>query len=315
MPQYTPRQRRQLARRTTPSSRLRLSTRFDRQNNKVGTARPGQGSLAPQKPRTGQRSAPPAAPKPAKPVGRAAQPDSLYHGAVDLANRVQSQRLGALDTEERSVRHEFGIDDPTNPFSRAEGLKRAFLARQKAASVSLASEGHLYSGAHERALARTRREEEEARANLRGAYEQAIGQIGATKAGVKFDTEEQKTQAFEDWLARAPEEEPPPAAQAATVPSTPRREGGTGPMPNNLSRMLGGKPKDEAIGKLVQDLPNPKGGGSRDSIATLPGDNSLAKGRKENREALLRRRLRQQKRAGNTRRVKILRRKIRKLNS
>lgn len=158
---------------------------------------------------------------PAKPVGRPSQPDSLYNDRVDLAGRQEESRLGQLEGQEQAVKHDFGIEDPTSPFSRAEGLKRMFLQRFRGASAGLAAQGHLYSGQHERALARTRRDEEEARAGLRSQYDAAIGQIGAAKAGVKFDTEEQRMQAFEDWLARAPESEASSETAAGPMPGEP----------------------------------------------------------------------------------------------
>jgi hypothetical protein len=166
----------------------------------VGKAKPG-------KPSRGLKN-----PNPAKPAARlsapapqAAQPDAQYNDAVDLIGRKEESRLGQLEGQETAVKHDFGIDDPTNPASRAEGLKRSFLARQKAASTGLAAEGQLYTGTHERALARTRRDEEFARSELRSAYEGAINGIGAEKAGVRFNTEEERAQAFEDWLARVPD--------------------------------------------------------------------------------------------------------------
>lgn len=139
------------------------------------------------------------------PVGQHAAPDSLYQAQISLANAKQEQQLNSLQGQENRTKFDFGIGDPTNPFSRAEGLKRSFLAQRKAASANLASEGQLYSGAHERALARTRFNEEQARAELRSAFDQAMGQIDQARSGIKFDTEEQRNQAFEDWLARAPE--------------------------------------------------------------------------------------------------------------
>ena len=179
-----------------------------------GQGNSGKPNLGQPKPTVRQKPQPQAQPI----VGRSAQPDSVYQGAIDRIERRQEHELGELQGQEQSVRHDFGIEDPTNPFSRVEGLKRAFLARQKAASAGLAAQGQLTSGAHERAVARTRREEEQARAELRRAYEGAIGQIGAAKAGVKFETEEQRAQAFENWLARAPESQAPaPNPRADTV--------------------------------------------------------------------------------------------------
>lgn len=142
---------------------------------------------------------------PKSPVGQHATPDSQYYNDVDTAKRKEQSSLGQLDDAQQGIEHEYGFTDPTNPFSRVNSMKQAFLARRKSASVALASEGKLYSGTHERAIARTRSEEEAARAELRAAYEAAIRQIGASKAGVKFASEEERNQAFEDYLARAPE--------------------------------------------------------------------------------------------------------------
>ena len=214
----------------------------DHQNRRRGshrTTNPNQSRgfrppAAPNKPKPnlGAKAAPPKA-APPKPVGRSAQPDSAYNTRVDIAERQGEERLSQLQGQEQAIKHDFGIEDPTNPFSRAEGLKRMFLAKYRGQSAGIAAQGHLYSGQHERALARTRREEEEARANLRSNYEQAIGAIGAAKAGVRFDTEEQRAQAFEDWLARAPESEAPVADladAAAPVTPMPTRSAGKGTM-------------------------------------------------------------------------------------
>ena len=203
----------------------------------VGTAGKGVGKLAPQaktlstaKPVVGKAPAVAAPKRPA--VGERFAPDAAYNQQVDIAERKGEQRLAELGNQENDIKREFGIEDPTEPFSRANTLKQSFLARQKAASASLASQGQLYSGSHERALSRTRREEEQARSELRRVYEGAIGQVGAEKAGVKFNTEEERTNAFEAWLARAPEadvalDEEAPAA-AAGAPKAPPSAADTG---------------------------------------------------------------------------------------
>lgn len=263
----------------------------------VGTATSGKGSLAPA---ANAAKPPMPAPAPSKPpVGHPAAPDSLYYRQVDLANRQQESRLGQLSGQEQSIRHDFGIDDPTNPFSRAEGLKRAFLARQKATSATLASEGHLYSGQHERALARTRFDEEQARAELRSAFDQAIGQVGAAEAGVKFDTEEQKNQAFEDWLARAPQSEaapPSPTPKPAPAPLMPPKRA------DQQIKAQTPKPSEAPGGGLTGEIKEPsitdpfaKQTAQRDQLHTL------------------RQQLRQARKAGNKARVKRLRARIRKL--
>jgi hypothetical protein len=156
-------------------------------------------------------------PAPQAPALKAQSPefDPAYFNRIDVTDRKEQGALSALDANEQAVKFDFGIEDPTNPFSRANGLKRAWLARSKASSAGLAHQGQLYSGAHERAGARMRFGEEQDRAALRASYEGAIGQIGAQRAGVKFSSEEERAQAFEDWLARAPEADAPITEEAA----------------------------------------------------------------------------------------------------
>lgn len=205
----------------------------------VRAGRPSPTAPARPRPNLGGGQGPAPAPQARaaqEPVGQHMEPDALYNNVVDLADRKQTQRLGELSGQERELKFEFGIDDPTNPFSRAEGLKRSYLARQKAVSAGLASQGQLYSGAHERAVSRTRRQEEEARAELRRAYESGINTIGSARAGVKFETEEQKQQAFEDWLARAPRPDVPVMEEDLPVEETggveaPASGGGGAPSP------------------------------------------------------------------------------------
>lgn len=225
-----------------------------------GPSRPGRGTPSPTNKPTlgGEPPAPPrpgAAPKP--PDGQHAAPDSNYYNRVDLIDKNEGDRLNELGARESGVRNDFGIDDPSNPFSRANGLKRAFLARQKGLSASLASQGQLYAGAHERAMQRTRFEEAQSRDELRRAYEAAIGQIGAEKAGVKFDSEQDRITAFEDWLARAPDAEVPADQDA------PAADGPADPPP--------------APGQPLQDKRHEVGpnAGSRDTIIkTIPSASS-----------------------------------------
>lgn len=279
-----------------------------RRGQKMGTVKPGKPSQQPFKAGGGIK---PGLGAPAKPVatakapvvGKSAQPDSTYHRTVDLAGRRETQRLGDLDTQERGIKFDFGIDDPTNPFSRAEGLKRAFLARQKAASAGLASQGHLYSGAHERALGRVRLDEEQARAELRSTFDQAIGQIGSARAGVKFDTEEQRNQAFEDWLARAPDSEgevAPAAAATAPVPAST----GAAPAQSKVQQVAAAAPKPA----VTQGL---KPGGDRTIPEPVAKNRQGSAGQAEDR---LRKALKQAKQNGNTKRVKQLRTRIKAMN-
>jgi hypothetical protein len=85
------------------------------------------------------------------------------------------------------------------------GLKKAYLNRRKTASAGLAAQGQGYSGAHERALARTRQEEEAAYNELRNAYMAAVSSLSEKERETKYSSEEARDAAFKEWLDRAPE--------------------------------------------------------------------------------------------------------------
>lgn len=158
------------------------------------------------KPTLGQSEAPapPAAPQ-TPPKGQKPEFDQQYFDRIDRIDRGERSALDDLDASEQRIKFDFGLEDPTNPFSRANAMKLAFLRRARGTSAGLASRGQLYSGAHERGMARVRRDEEEARASLRRSYEDALGDISKRRGQVKFDTEDAKAEAFDAWLRRVPD--------------------------------------------------------------------------------------------------------------
>lgn len=185
----------------------------------LGTSRPagaGISNPAPAAPKPGLGAPAPSAPAaPAAPVGKHFVPDAEYNTEVDTAGRASEYKLGSLNTTERRLKFDFGIDDPTNPNSRMLGLKRAWLAKTRGDSVSIAGRGDLYSGSHERAMARDLRGENAANAQLRSQYETGLQSIKDARAQVGFDTETAKGTAFQNWLIRHqndPGDVPPDAA-------------------------------------------------------------------------------------------------------
>lgn len=272
---------------------------------RFGTASPGKaglGKLGNQKPGFKQPpkpQKPAAAPKPQKPaVGQHPEFDQAYYDQIDDIDEKGTQQLSQLDETEGAVKRDYGIEDTTDPFSRVNGLKRMFLARQKAASAGLASQGQLYSGAHERALNRTRYEEEAARAELRKNYEEAINKIGADKAGVKFSTEEERNQAFEDFLARAPEADVALTDEEVNADQAPAGSqpgyGGGQLAPGTQVPLLnrtGGVPASSAA---AQQILSPLGNGPRPSSGGRGIDSAFGGGNKKQSQAEKARAARQQ---------------------
>lgn len=177
----------------------------------AGPSKPGLNQPSAAKPSVGGAPgvAAPAAPAaPPAPTGQHFVPDAAYSAEVDLATHNTEHVLSGLNDQERRTRFEFGLDDPTNPNSRAMAMKRAFLARRKGESVALAARGDLYSGTHERAQAHTRRDEEFATSELRRQYEDALRGINEARYQAKYGLEQSTGTAFENWLTRHQDEQP-----------------------------------------------------------------------------------------------------------
>lgn len=168
---------------------------------------------------------------PAKPavVGQHMVPDSTYNDVIGHINTGETQSLNQLGGQETKINQDYGITDPTDPLNRAAALKKAFLNNYRGAGASLAAQGHLYSGAHERALARTRAQYDQDYHDLYQAWQGAIQGIGTQREAVKYQSEGDRLQAFQDWLARAPAaEDITPVSAGATAPAaTPK--GSTAP--------------------------------------------------------------------------------------
>lgn len=157
-------------------------------------------------------------------------PDTAYNSEVGLAQRQFEHGQSQLNDQERRTRHEFGIDDPTNPFSRLAELKRTYLNQGKARSANIASQGALYSGQHQASLRNNRRNQEKASAGLRSEYEQLLSGIRDQRQQLTFQREGAGNAAMQAWIARQPvpdvdepmPQAPTPAARAASNPAQQR---------------------------------------------------------------------------------------------
>lgn len=89
--------------------------------------------------------------------------DAQYENVVGGINTNLNTTLAGLVNDENTLGADFGVAfdragdgalqnfrlDPTNPFSRAALLQRAYQQRQKSTTGQLASQGQLYSGYHQ----------------------------------------------------------------------------------------------------------------------------------------------------------------------
>lgn len=172
----------------------------------------------------------PNAPGPKPPVGHQPEFDEQYFSEINSADRRLGEDLSYIAGRRQRTASDFGIDDPTNPGSRAAGLKRAFLASRQRTGGTLAQEpGQLYSGAFSNAMQHERLNEELAYNDLRQQYADALAGLTEDERQARYGSEDTKKQAFQDWLGRAPEadvgDEPAAEESPAAAPGAPKPKG------------------------------------------------------------------------------------------
>jgi hypothetical protein len=83
--------------------------------------------------------------------------DPIYTGQVGSINLNYDQTIAGIGYEQTLFGQEMGFDaagnlDPSNPYSVAMNLQRRYQQGQRGTTNSMASQGQLYSGAHQRNL-------------------------------------------------------------------------------------------------------------------------------------------------------------------
>lgn len=219
------------------------------------------GGAAPAKPvpkPAASPGAPPSSTAPKPPTAQKPEFDKPYYDRLARADERYTGDITQLEGDEAHVKYDFGIDDPTNPFSRVAGLKKAFLQRAKGTTNSLAAGGQLYSGTHQRAQEGVRLDEAEANQRLNDDYRRTLDGIAAARLKLQHGKEDEYTNAFEDFLGRAPEADVP-LEDAAGDPAPNQ---GSQPKGGVLKTPVGGKPgkkpKPNAPRKVVKQIPKKK---------------------------------------------------------
>lgn len=77
--------------------------------------------------------------------------DATYDSQVGLNTRNYNDTITGLDAQGQQTLRDFGLDDPSDPFSRAKALERAYHQRETGTTNSMAARGQLYSGANQSA--------------------------------------------------------------------------------------------------------------------------------------------------------------------
>lgn len=198
-----------------------------------GAPTPGRPATAP-----GSATAPPASAG-TSPGAGPPPPDPQYDAAVAIAQRNRDARLAALSGQRAQTLNEYGFTpqtdaagnvtaiafDPTNHFSRAALMKKAWNQKRAGATNSYAARGQLYAGSLQNAQDDANRGELQSDDALKRALLAFIAANTSAGTTARTDYENSVAQAEGDRLARVadnPLYEPsgPGETPAAPLPST-----------------------------------------------------------------------------------------------
>lgn len=168
-----------------------------------------------------------AAPAP-KPPGPQPLPfDPVYQAQVAGLQRNQGLAQADIQYQTGQIKQEYGFDDPSSPFSRANMLQRAYQQGQAATTGGMASRGQLYSGALQSELDHGRFGHEQDVDTARRSYAQALQALSQRGAQATADYQSGLGLAGAERIERAPRAEDPgeplaPAAAAAKKATKPK---------------------------------------------------------------------------------------------
>ena len=162
-----------------------------------------------------QNPTPPVSTPPAPPQAVSAPPlDPSYDSRLGVINREYGDTLAELQNRETQTRQEYGLDDPTNPYSRAALLQKTYENRNRGTVNSMAARGQLYAGATQNALNSNRGAYDQDYDLLRRAQDSTLAEIIAGRRRAATTKEGLMGEAEEARLLRALE-----AAQNQPAPS------------------------------------------------------------------------------------------------
>jgi hypothetical protein len=161
--------------------------------------------------------------------------DAALTARQNLARTSYQNRIAGIAAQEPMVRRRFGFTeqgqiDPSNPFGRAQLLKRSYDQSQRGTTNSLAARGQLYSGALQRQKEENQFNYQANDAALRGLYGQEMAGLSAARFAAQDQFNREMADAYWGWLQAQIE------ARAAEPGSTPDSSGSpveAPPVPNS----------------------------------------------------------------------------------
>lgn len=201
---------------------------------RVGRRRPrasiGRPKRPVRKPPRIQPAGPAYAPKPPvvppKPQAPQAMPfDAIYQGDTALAQRAYGNAQANLEYQRLRTRQEYGIDDPSDPFSKAASLKRNYEQGQRRTLNTAGN--NLYSSAGQRNLDEGTRGYNQAYSGLRRSYDDTLYGLTQQENEAALARDAAIQAALAGRIERAPRPEDPAPAEAGPA-YRPRNSRGVG---------------------------------------------------------------------------------------
>lgn len=173
------------------------------------------------------RPAAPAAPRP--PAAQGMPYDPAYQTQMAQLGRQQGLTQAGLQFQSNQIKQEYGFDDPSNPFSAANMLQRAYTQGQ-AGRLNTAG-NNLYSSSFQRNEDQARFGHEQDVDSTRREYAAKLQALQQQGAQATLDYSGGAAQAYLDKIERAPRAEDPglppvPAAPARARHNAPAKPAG-----------------------------------------------------------------------------------------
>jgi hypothetical protein len=185
-----------------------------RYRRRYGSA-PRRSAPAPPAPAAPAAPADPAAPQqPASPT--ALPSDATYQARVGHIQTSLGNTQADLAADENRLRVRFGIDDASDPFSRARQLEEQYSNQRRGTLNSMAAAGQLYSGALQNAQNYNRRNFEVSQHAMRQEYDDLMADLIRRRRDAALSAQgaigEEDAALLDRQLAQRPEDPGPPAA-------------------------------------------------------------------------------------------------------
>lgn len=165
---------------------------------------------------------------PAAPASQAPPPpptpwDLQYSANEDLARRQREQADAEIAYNEGITKSRFGLEDTSDPYSRAALLESTYKKQQAQTQASFGAQGHLYSGGTQRALTLGTEGHNQNKAFLRQEYDDLLNQYAnqrkQNQLGYEASVQDAANRQLEQNMADRPEPDygAEPEAQAAAA--------------------------------------------------------------------------------------------------